>query len=86
MKTINSREFNQDISGAKRAAKEGPVVITDRGQPAYVLLDIEAYRSLTGSHVKLGDAFSKLSAGDSHDHVEFPRLFGSTPAPIDFED
>lgn len=40
--TVSSREFNQDVSGAKRAASKGPVVITDRGRPAHVLLTIEA--------------------------------------------
>ena len=29
MTTINSRTFNQDASGAKREALEGPVFITD---------------------------------------------------------
>lgn len=42
MTTINSRTFNQDASGAKRAAQDGPVFITDRGKPAHVLLSIEA--------------------------------------------
>ena len=46
--TLSSREFNQDISRAKRAAEAGPVVITDRGQPAYVLLRHDAYRRLVG--------------------------------------
>jgi prevent-host-death family protein len=40
--TVSSREFNQDASGAKRSASKGPVVITDRGRPAHVLLTIEA--------------------------------------------
>jgi PHD/YefM family antitoxin component YafN of YafNO toxin-antitoxin module len=39
--TISSREFNQNTSEAKRAAKNGPVFITDRRQPAHVLLSIE---------------------------------------------
>ncbi len=43
--TISSREFNQDVSRAKRAA--GPVFITDRGRPAYVLLTIETYQGIT---------------------------------------
>jgi predicted nucleic acid-binding protein len=34
--TISSREFNQDTSGAKKAARMGPVFITDRGKPAHV--------------------------------------------------
>ena len=46
--TLSSREFNQDVSRAKRAAEAGPVVITDRGQPAYVLLSHDAYRRLLG--------------------------------------
>ena len=37
--TISSRELNQDIGRAKREAKKGPVIITDRGRPAYVLID-----------------------------------------------
>ena len=32
--TLSSREFNQDASGAKRAARDGPVFITDRDRPA----------------------------------------------------
>lgn len=43
MTTMSAREINQDVSAAKRAAARGPVVITDRGQPAYVLLTIEEY-------------------------------------------
>jgi prevent-host-death family protein len=46
--TISSREFNQDASGAKKAARSGPVFITDRGRPAHVLLSIEDYQKLAG--------------------------------------
>ena len=46
--TLSSREFNQDVSRAKRAADNGPVLITDRGEPAYVLLSHDAYRRLRG--------------------------------------
>ncbi len=35
--TMSSREFNQDTSRAKKAAQNGPVVITDGGRPAHVL-------------------------------------------------
>jgi prevent-host-death family protein len=47
---ISSREFNQDTSGAKKAAEKGPVYITDRGRPAHVLLTFEAYEELIGRH------------------------------------
>jgi PHD/YefM family antitoxin component YafN of YafNO toxin-antitoxin module len=45
---MTSREFNQDTSGAKKAAESGPVFITDRGRPAHVLLTFDAYERLLG--------------------------------------
>ncbi|TVR92188.1 MAG: type II toxin-antitoxin system Phd/YefM family antitoxin [Trueperaceae bacterium] len=48
--TITSREFNQNVSAAKRAAEAEPVFITDRGRPAHVLLSIEQYRRLAGTY------------------------------------
>ena len=53
--TVSSREFNQDSSGAKKAAKNGPVFITDRGRPAHVLLTIEEYQRLTGGQASVID-------------------------------
>ena len=47
---ISSREFNQDTSGAKKAAERGPVYITDRGRPAHVLMTFDAYEELTGGN------------------------------------
>lgn len=46
---MSSREFNQDTSGAKRAAAHGPVYITDRGRPAHVLLAYDDYERLLGA-------------------------------------
>lgn len=46
---MSSREFNQDTSGAKKAAEQGPVYITDRGRPAHVLLTYDAYEQLLGT-------------------------------------
>ena len=48
MKLLSSREFNRDVSLAKRAAQVEPVLITDRGQPTHVLMSIAEYRRLTG--------------------------------------
>lgn len=53
--TISSREFNQNVSAAKRAAKSEPVFITDRNRTAHVLMSIEHYRHLTGTHVNIVD-------------------------------
>jgi prevent-host-death family protein len=67
MTTISSREFNQDASGAKRSALDGPVFITDRGRPAHVLLSIEAYQRLTGRQESILDLLAAPEAAD----VEF---------------
>lgn len=65
--TLTSREFNQDTSGAKKAASHGPVFITDRGRPAHVLLTIEEYRRLAGGQRKIADALAMPGA----EEVEF---------------
>jgi len=70
MTTMSAREINQDVSAAKRAAARGPVVITDRGQPAYVLLTIEEYRRLGEDGVELVEC---LSMDDDID-VDFEPL------------
>lgn len=48
MRTVTAREFNRDVSAAKRAAAGGPVVVTDRGEPAFVLLTFDDYQRMAG--------------------------------------
>lgn len=56
--TLTSREFNQDLGRAKRIAADGPVIITDRGTPAFALLSIDAYRRLTGAPRRICDVLA----------------------------
>ena len=79
--TLTSREFNQDTSRAKKAARRGPVFITDRGRPAHVLLSIEEYRRLTGGTLSLADALAQPGDGDFD--FEPPRLQGGLFKPAD---
>ena len=47
--TFSSREFNQHVAAAKKAANGDDVVyILDRGEPAHVLMSIEKFRALSG--------------------------------------
>jgi prevent-host-death family protein len=62
--TVSSREFNQHASDTKKAANNGPVFITDRGQPAHVLLSIEDYRKLTGGEMTLVEALAQHDTPD----------------------
>lgn len=55
MRTIGSREFNQDVSAAKRLARVEPVFVTDRGRPTHVLMSIEEYRRLSGEKESIVD-------------------------------
>src|SRR3546814_12007603 len=48
MTTISSRDFNQGASRAKKAARNGPVYITERGKPTHVLMTIEDFHRRQG--------------------------------------
>ncbi|MDT4329473.1 type II toxin-antitoxin system Phd/YefM family antitoxin [Methylomonas sp. MED-D] len=77
--TISSRELNQDVTRAKKAAKNGPVFITDRGKPAHVLLSIEEYQRLTRQRRNIADSLAMPDAAD----IEFepqPLTVGARPA------
>lgn len=79
--TLSSREFNQDASRAKKAAKQGPVFITDRGKPAHVLLSIEEYQRITGGHQKIADLLAM--PGAERFELEIHHQ-GDLPQPADF--
>ena len=79
---LSSREFNQDTSRAKRAAKKGPVFITDRGRLTHVLLTAEEYQRLTGGQKSVLELLGMPEAADIH--FEPPRLTGKLHKPVDF--
>ena len=67
IRTLSSREFNQDVSGAKRLATSDPVIITDRGSPSHVLLSIETYKEITHQQKSIAE----LLAMPNTDDVDF---------------
>jgi prevent-host-death family protein len=70
--TVSSEEFEQSPGRVEEASRSGPVFITERGQPSFVLLSIEEYRRLTTPAVSLAEALADPKAPD----VDFdpPRL------------
>lgn len=64
MTTLSSREMNHDIGRAKKATAKGPVIITDRGRPAHVLMTYEAYERLVGSEENAAHALAMPGGGD----------------------
>lgn len=81
--TISSREFNQDTGSAKKAAEKGPVIITDRGRPAHVLLSYGDYQKLLAKGPSLAEALAMPGGED----IEFdpPRMEGPIFKPVDFD-
>ena len=79
--TLTSREFNQDISKAKKNALDNPVIITDRGKPAHVLLSIEQYQQITGTEKNILELLAMPSAAD----IEFdpPKIDKSFIQPAE---
>ena len=63
--TFSSRQFNQDAGKAKKAAQLGPVFITDRGQPAHVLLTFSAYKKIANTPTKIADLLAMPGAKDA---------------------
>ena len=89
--TMTSREFNQHTGRAKAAADHGPVVITDRGRPAYVLMSHAEYARLT-TRVPRISALEALADPDYRDGdvdiMEFipPRTVEATRFAFDDSD
>ena len=78
---LSSREFNQDVSRAKRAAENGPVIITARGNPAFVLLSHQEYRLIAGG----GATIRELLDQPGVEEIGFdpPRVGGGLFHPAD---
>jgi prevent-host-death family protein len=81
--TLSSREFNQETGRAKRAAKKGPVFITNRGKPSLVLLTIEEYQKISRKQPTLGELLHYPGAGE----IEFepPRMGDQIFRPAEFD-
>lgn len=79
--TLSSREFNQDTGRAKKAARKGPVFITDRGKTSYVLLSFEEYRSMTRERKSIAELLAMPDVGNFD--FEFPRIGDEFVEPAD---
>ena len=82
--TLSGREFNQDVGRAKKAPAKGPVIITDRGRPAHVLLKIEDYRKLRGEK-KMSLLKALAQRGEGADFEFDPPKLGQVVKPADLD-
>ncbi len=74
--TMSSHDFKQHVSRARRAAAHVPVIITNHGDPAYVLLRHEDYSKLLANVPSILDLLAMPGTED----IEFdlPK-FGTDP-------
>ncbi|MBX6964650.1 type II toxin-antitoxin system Phd/YefM family antitoxin [Alcaligenes faecalis] len=80
--TLSSREFNQATSEAKKAASNGPVIITDRGRPSHVLMTFQNYLQLTEQCRNIID---ELAMSDEDADIGFePGRSNINTRPVDF--
>lgn len=82
-KRMTSRQFNQDTGGAKKAAQDGPVYITDRGKLAYVLLSFDDYTQLVDTGESILDLLS-VPEGVGDIELDIP-VAREIPRPVRFE-
>ena len=68
---MTGREFNRDVSKAKRQARDGPVVITSHGKAAHVLT-VEEYVALTKQEANIVDLLAMPESADID--FEPPRM------------
>ncbi len=76
MSTMSSQEFNRQPTSVKRQADQEPVYITERGEPAYVVVSIEEYRRLRGTTET--DLASYLRS-DEFDDYDLPSVEVDVP-------
>jgi hypothetical protein len=85
MPEITSREFAAESLKVKRLARTGPVVVTNRGRPALVVVPYERWRALVPQDVP-EDLIEALGDEDGGEiDLEVPRA-ELDPHPVDLDD
>lgn len=79
--TLSDRELNQNVSRAKKLARNGPVIITDRGKPAHVILSFEEYQRITHQRRYIAHALTMPGVEDI-ELVPPCVAIGSRPADL----
>jgi PHD/YefM family antitoxin component YafN of YafNO toxin-antitoxin module len=73
--SMTSADFNQNPSKAKKAANEGPLVITEHGEASYVLVRYDDFkdhwRKSKSLYDALNDKGSKFDDDFTPDRVSF---------------
>lgn len=82
MQTFSSRDFNREPGRIKRAAIDGPVVITERGRPIIAVMPFAEYERLKAPPSNILDALDMDEVGDLELDFRWPT---SIPRPAVFD-
>ncbi|MCW9698789.1 MULTISPECIES: type II toxin-antitoxin system Phd/YefM family antitoxin [unclassified Avibacterium] len=86
MTIMTSREFNQHLNQAQKAAQIAPVIVTNRGEPTYVLMSYADYQKMLQSHSPR-NALEALTPQDEADiELDIPPRSIKQRTPLEFDE
>ena len=89
MTVMTNQEFNQNVSQAQKAAHTEPVIIIDRGEPAYVLMTYTEYEKNVHRNkpfISIADALCPSDPNVADIDLELKPRSRAQRRPVDFED
>lgn len=82
---MTSREFNQQLGKAQKAAQKEPVIITNRGEPAYVLMSYETFEKQHKPTRTIAEAFANYEVPEVADiELDIPPRTKLNRRPAEF--
>lgn len=83
---MSSREFNQHLNQAQQAAKTAPVIITNRGKPAFVLMSYQEFEKRDPVKKKtIAEMFTSYEYPEVADiELEIPPRSKAQRKPVEF--
>lgn len=82
---MTSREFNQQLSQAQKAAKVAPVIITNRGKPAFVLMSYSDYTQHNHEQKKsIAELLADTDPACADIELEIPPRSKAQRPPVEF--
>ena len=89
MTVMTNQEFKQNVSQAQKAAHTEPVIIIDRGEPAYVLMTYTEYEKNVHRNkpfISIADALCPSDPNVADIDLELKPCSRAQRRPADFED
>lgn len=83
MTIMTSREFNQHLGQAQKAAMLAPVTITNRGEPAFVLMSYAKFEQLQHRPTSAAQALTPSNSAVADIDFELPTRSKAQRQPVE---